>query len=126
MESNYQIIHTINKALKPFKDTSYQKDVLFKEFVQNNNKWTLLKYNTHQAFQCYAQDCFMFFQTFLDQKGQIYQKSRLFRLLPTLIFFPKVRAYRIDFDETGCMCFMIKEEKVLDKYIWQFGKKLTI
>ena len=68
----------------------------------------------------------MFFQTFLDQKGQIYQKSRLFRLLPTLIFFPKVRAYRIDFDETGCMCFMIKEEKVLDKYIWQFGKKLTI
>ena len=50
VESNYQIIHTINKALKPFNDTSYQKDMLFKEFFQNNNKWTLLKSNTHQAF----------------------------------------------------------------------------
>ena len=30
-------------------------------------------------------------------------------------------AYRIDFDEAERMCFMIKEEKVFDKYmeIWE-------
>ena len=32
-------------------------------------------------------------------------------------FFPKVSAYRKDFDESECMCFMIKEEKVFDKYL---------
>ena len=69
MEINYRIIHTINKAWKRFKDTPYQKDLLFKEFVQNNNKWALLKSNTHRAFWCYAKDYFMFFQTFPDQKG---------------------------------------------------------
>ena len=40
---------------------------------------------------------------------------------PICIFFPKVSAYRIDFGETECMYFMIKEEKVFDKYmeIWE-------
>ena len=40
---------------------------------------------------------------------------------PLCIFFPKVSAYRINFDETECMYLMIKEEEVCDKYmeIWE-------
>ena len=43
------------------------------------------------------------------------------------IFFPKVSAYRTDFDETECIYFMIKEEKVLDKYmeIWKKFNNMT-
>ena len=41
----------------------------------------------------------------------------------TCIFFPKVSAYGIDFDETECMYFMIKEENVLDKYM-EIGEKV--
>ena len=33
------------------------------------------------------------------------------------MFFPKVRVYRIEFYETECMCFMIKEEIVFDIYM---------
>ena len=43
---------------------------------------------------------------------------------PLSIFFPKVSAYRIDFDETECMYFMLKKE-VIDN-IWKFGKKFVI
>ena len=38
------------------------------------------------------------------------------------IFFPNASAYIIDFAEIECMCFMIKEEKVFDKYIKIWGK----
>ena len=40
---------------------------------------------------------------------------------PLCIFFPKMGAYRIDFDEIECLCFMIKEEKNFVKYmdIWE-------
>ena len=43
------------------------------------------------------------------------------KIRPLFIFFPKVSAYKIDFDETEFMYFMIKEEKVFDKYmeIWE-------
>ena len=43
------------------------------------------------------------------------------QIRPLCIYFPKVSAYRIDFGETECMYFMIKEEKVFDKYmeIWE-------
>ena len=39
----------------------------------------------------------------------------------------KVSAYRTDFDETECIYFMIKEEKVFDKYmeIWKKFNNMT-
>ena len=39
------------------------------------------------------------------------------QIRPLCIFFSKVNAHRIDFDETECMYFMIKEENVFDKYM---------
>ena len=47
--------------------------------------------------------------------------QRLLKIKPLCIFYSKVSAYRIDFDEAERMCFMIKEEKVFDKYmeIWE-------
>ena len=33
------------------------------------------------------------------------------------IFLPKMSAYRTDFDKTKCMPFLIKDEKLLEKYI---------
>ena len=46
---------------------------------------------------------------------------------PLCIFFPKVSAYKTDFDETECIYFMIKEEKVFDKYmeIWKKFNNMT-
>ena len=44
------------------------------------------------------------------------------KIRPSCIFFPKVSAYRIDFDETECMYFMIKEGKVFDKYMYIWEK----
>ena len=43
------------------------------------------------------------------------------KVWPLYIFFPKVSVYRIDFDETEYMYFMIKKESVFDKYmdIWE-------
>ena len=47
-------------------------------------------------------------------------------------FFPKASAYRIDFDENEFIYFMIKEEKIFDKYmkIWKkvsnIMKKTTV
>ena len=38
------------------------------------------------------------------------------------MFFPKVRVYRIEFYETGCMCFMIKDEIVFDIYMETWEK----
>ena len=47
--------------------------------------------------------------------------QRWLKIKPLCIFYSKVSAYRIDFDEAERMCFMIKEEKVFDKYmeIWE-------
>ena len=39
------------------------------------------------------------------------------KIRPLCKFFPKVSAYRIDFNEIECVYFMVKEEKVSDKYI---------
>ena len=36
---------------------------------------------------------------------------------PLCIFFPKVSAHIIDFDETECVYFMGKEEKAFEKYM---------
>ena len=43
------------------------------------------------------------------------------KISPLCIFFPKVNAYRTDFDENECVGFMTKEENVFDKYmeIWE-------
>ena len=43
------------------------------------------------------------------------------KIRPSFIFFPKISAYRRDFDETECMYFMTKEEKDFDKYneVWE-------
>ena len=38
------------------------------------------------------------------------------KIIPFCIFFPKVSAYRTDYDETECMYLMIKEKKVFDLY----------
>ena len=45
---------------------------------------------------------------------------------PLCIFFPKLNAYRMHLDETECMYFMIKEEKVFDKYMEIWGKVSNI
>ena len=46
------------------------------------------------------------------------------KIRPLCIFFPKLSEYRKDFDESKCMSFLIKNEKLLEKYneIW---KKVT-
>ena len=36
---------------------------------------------------------------------------------PLCIFLPKMSAYRTGFDKTKCVSFMIKDEKLLEKYI---------
>ena len=43
------------------------------------------------------------------------------RIRPLCILFPKMSAYRRDFDTTKCMSFLIKDEKLLEKYneIWK-------
>ena len=46
------------------------------------------------------------------------------KIRPICIFFPKRNAQRIDFDETECMHFMIKEEKLFGKYM-EFRKKVS-
>ena len=40
---------------------------------------------------------------------------------PLCILLPKLSAYRRDFDKTKCMSFLIKDEKLLEKYneIWK-------
>ena len=48
------------------------------------------------------------------------------KIRPLCIFFPKVSAYKIDFDETEFMFFMIKEEKFFDKYMEIWGKVSNI
>ena len=47
-----------------------------------------------------------------------YKDDKNVRLL--CIIFPKMSAYRQDFDETEYMSFLIKDEKLLEKYnrIW--------
>ena len=44
---------------------------------------------------------------------------------PLCIFLPKMSAYRKYFDETKYMYFLIKDDKLLEKYN-EFGKKLKI
>ena len=40
---------------------------------------------------------------------------------PLCIFLPKISAYRRDFDETKYICFLIKDDELLEKYneIWE-------
>ena len=40
---------------------------------------------------------------------------------PLCIFLPKMSTYRRDFDKTKCISFLIKDEKLLEKYkeIWK-------
>ena len=40
----------------------------------------------------------------------------MIKIRPLCIFFPKMSAYRIDFDKTRCISFLIKNEKILGKY----------
>ena len=43
------------------------------------------------------------------------------KIRPLCIFLPKTSAYRRDFDKTKCISFLIKDEKLLEKYneIWK-------
>ena len=43
------------------------------------------------------------------------------KIRPLCIFLPKMSAYRKDFDKTKYMYFLIKDEKLLEKYneIWK-------
>ena len=43
---------------------------------------------------------------------------------PLCIFFPEMSIYKRYSDKTKCMCFMIKDEKVFDKYM-TFWEKVT-
>ena len=38
------------------------------------------------------------------------------KIRPLCLFFPKMSAYRRDFDESECMSFLKKDEEVLEKY----------
>ena len=38
------------------------------------------------------------------------------KIRPLCIFFPEMSAYRMDFDETECMSFLIKDKEFLEKY----------
>ena len=49
-----------------------------------------------------------------------YKDAKIIR--PLCIFFPKMSAYRKDFDKTKCMSFFIKDEKFL-KNLMKFGRK---
>ena len=52
--------------------------------------------------------------------------QRWWKIRPLCLFFSKVSAYKIDFDETECMYFMIKEEKGFDAYMKIFEKVRNI
>ena len=43
------------------------------------------------------------------------------KIRPLCIVLPKMSAYRRDFDKPGSMSFLIKDEKLLEKYheIWK-------
>ena len=41
-----------------------------------------------------------------------YKDSKIIILL--CIFFPKISAYRRDFDETKCMFFLVKDDELLE------------
>ena len=38
------------------------------------------------------------------------------KIRPLCIFFPKMSAYRKDFDETKYMSFLIKDDELLEEY----------
>ena len=38
------------------------------------------------------------------------------KILPLLIFVPKMSGYRRNFDKSKCMTFLIKDNKLLEKY----------
>ena len=40
---------------------------------------------------------------------------------PLHIFFPEMSIFKRHSDKTKCMYFMIKDEKILDKYMIKFG-----
>ena len=45
---------------------------------------------------------------------------------PLCIFLPKMSAYRKDFNETKCMPFLTKDDKLLERYnkIWEKVKNM--
>ena len=55
----------------------------------------------------FGENDFIYFNGYKDDK-----KNR-----PLYIFFPIVSAYKINFDGTECIYFMIKEVNVFDKYM---------
>ena len=59
------------------------------------------------------------FKCFIDYK---YKKNR-----PLCIFLPKISAYRRDFDETKYISFLIKDDRLLEKYnkIWKALKTVS-
>ena len=44
--------------------------------------------------------------------------------IPLCIFLPKMSAHRRDLDKTKCMSFLIKDEKLLEKYN-EISKKVS-
>ena len=45
---------------------------------------------------------------------------------PLCMFLPKMSAYRKDFNETKCMSFLTKDDKLLERYnkIWEKVKNM--
>ena len=85
-------------------------------------KWiTVIKFHDTEEFDIHKivvsnRSCFgkQFFKYFIGYKCN--KESWIL-----CIFFPEISIYKIYFDKTKCIYFMIKDEKKLDKYmtIWK-------
>ena len=65
----------------------------------------------------YGKNDFKYFIGYKDAK----------RIRPLCILLPKISAYRRNFDETKCVSFLTKDEKLLEKYneIWKKVSSIT-
>ena len=65
----------------------------------------------------YGKNDFKYFIGYKDAK----------RIRPSCILLPKISAYRRNFDTTKCVSFLIKDEKLLEKYneIWKKVSSVT-
>ena len=65
----------------------------------------------------YGKNDFKYFIGYKDAK----------RIRPLCILLPKMSAYRRNFDETKCVSFLTKDEKLLEKYneIWKKVSSIT-
>ena len=68
------------------------------------------KIEVSHKFPLGKQDC----KYFIDYKDNK-------KIEPLCILFPEMNAYITDLDETDCICFLMKDKKILEKYngIWE-------